>query len=188
MNDLVEVLKYQRHDFMNHMQVLLGYLKLEKYTECEAYIQFLVEQAARESIISQLDYPKLTSFLLSFNAKYSEVELEVEISEPFNLHQVTDNIVFLGDFIIALVLLYQKYAADNGGEPNKLELVLSLIQGALVITTDYDGRLSAEKIYQELFHLFHTASDRGAVCRVEIHTDTESVVECRFPLAAHLKN
>lgn len=187
MNDLVEVLKYQRHDFMNHMQVLLGYLKMEKYAACEEYIQLLVNQAARESIIDRLDYPKLTSFLLSFNAKYSEVELEVEISKPFSLHQVTDNMVFLGDFIISLVLLYRKYAADNGGEPNKLELTLTLIQGMLVITADYAGRLCAEKINEELLHLFHTASDRGAACTVEIHTDTESVVECRFPLAAHFK-
>ncbi|WP_051330751.1 Spo0B domain-containing protein [Aneurinibacillus terranovensis] len=181
MDKLTEVLKYQRHDLLNHMQVLLGYLKLKKYPMCEEYIYRLIDQMTRESIISGLDCPALVEHLLSFNAIHPDVELEVEIPEPFSLHQVTSRTDFLGEFILSFIKPYEQYSFCNNGEPNTLLLTLHYIRGSLRIVVDFNGRLDAGRAQIELDELRQRAEKEGAMFTVEIHTEEESVIECIFP-------
>lgn len=144
LKELVEVLKYQRHDILNHMQVLLGYLKLGRYEQCEEYIKRFIDQTTRDSLVSALGNDSLAAFLLSFNALNRDLILEVEIPQPFSFAKMPGKRDALCRWIISLVLSYRDYAGNNQGEPNHLILTLHVQDSSLQVTTDYKGPLHEE--------------------------------------------
>ena len=59
MNDeqIVQILRQARHEWGNHMQVISGYLDLERADEVRRYIQSLAQELADEVIIFEKTSP-----------------------------------------------------------------------------------------------------------------------------------
>ncbi|MDD3268361.1 MAG: Spo0B domain-containing protein, partial [Syntrophomonadaceae bacterium] len=52
----VELLRRMRHDFANHLQVISGYIELERYQDVKDYIADIVEEMSGErKIFESLD-------------------------------------------------------------------------------------------------------------------------------------
>ncbi|CEH28254.1 Spo0B domain-containing protein [Aneurinibacillus migulanus] len=182
MKEIIEVMNHQRHDWLNHIQVLLGYLKLEKYEMCEEYIRKITADANRDTLVSRLEYPPLVAYLLSFNALHNNVRIEVEIPAPFSLLTLEEG-PRIGDFILSVVKLYQQHALYNNGESNTLLLTLHCEDGALRVVADFAGELDAEKSTLALDKMRTQAQEWGADALLTPHTASESVLECLFPLS-----
>lgn len=52
MEDLLEALRVQRHDFLNHLQVISGLLQLKKYDRAQEYIKQVAEQLGRAGAVA----------------------------------------------------------------------------------------------------------------------------------------
>jgi stage 0 sporulation protein B (sporulation initiation phosphotransferase) len=178
--ELIEVVNYQRHDWMNHIQVLLGYLKLEKYSMCEEYIQRMIQEANRDSLVARLELSSVVAYLLTFNALHREVRLEVEIPQPFSLARM-ESAEFLGDFILSVVKLYERHALYNDGEPNTLLLTLHYTEDKLRVLTDFAGCLDADRAIDEVAAIRQEAEESGGSFVMDLHTASESVLECTLP-------
>lgn len=176
MNKLIEVINHQRHDWLNHIQVLLGYLKLQKYDLCEDYMYRVIKEANQDTLVARLAHPSLVSYLLSFNALHKEVVLEVEIPVPFSLLNRPD----LGDCILQIVETYRQHAQMNG-EPNTLLLTLTYDGEHLRGVADYAGRLDAAGMGQALADIEQNVTALGGRFSIDIHTDEESVIEYVIP-------
>jgi len=78
---LLEVIQAQRHDFLNHLQVISGFLQLNKPERIREYIELVTADMSVMSQTSRFKIPELTAVLLvSFNeaAKYqAEMKLTV---------------------------------------------------------------------------------------------------------------
>jgi sensor histidine kinase regulating citrate/malate metabolism len=83
-----ELLSKQRHDWLNHVQVLMGYQMMKKNDQIGYYLQKLVTDANRERIISNICYAPLAVFLLTLSVKYKEWEWEVSLADSF---EITDD-------------------------------------------------------------------------------------------------
>jgi len=83
----LEILRVQRHDFVNHLQVISGYLQLNKTTEVQKYIQEAVLEINRLGKIIHLKPPEAAvAFLVAQNeaAKYQiDIDYEIESSLEF---------------------------------------------------------------------------------------------------------
>ena len=64
MNDMIEVFRVQRHDFMNHLQVILGLLQLQKYDRAGQYIKEVAADMDREGALARLGAPGVVSAVL----------------------------------------------------------------------------------------------------------------------------
>jgi stage 0 sporulation protein B (sporulation initiation phosphotransferase) len=181
MKELIEVINHQRHDWLNHIQVLLGYLKLERYEMCEEYIHRVIAEANRDTLVSRLGYPPLVAYLLSFHAFHSNMRIEVEIPTSFSLLMLPDG-PKLGDFILSVVKLYQKYALYNDGASNNLLLTLHHHEGMLRVVADFAGELDIAAIQLEMDNVKETAEAYGGQAMLDPHTISESVLECVFPI------
>lgn len=179
MNQLIEVINHQRHDWLNHIQVLLGYLKLQKYDLCEEYMYRVIKEANRDTLVARLAHPSLVAYLLSFNALHKEVVLDVEIPAPFSLLDRPD----LGDCIFHVVETYRRHAQANT-EPNTLLLTLTYDGEHLHGVADYAGRLDAAGMKQTLATIEQDVTALGGRFAMDIHTDEESVMECIIPFTA----
>ncbi|MFT9849880.1 Spo0B domain-containing protein [Aneurinibacillus sp. REN35] len=181
MKELIEVINHQRHDWLNHIQVILGYLKLEKYEMCEEYIGKIIGEANRDTLVSRLEYPPLVAYLLSFHALHNNMRIEVEIPVSFSLFELKNG-QRIGDLILAIVKLYQQYALYNDGQSNTLLLTLHQEEGSLQVAADFAGELDIAGITPILNEIKARAKEWGSTVTLMPHTVSESVLECVFPL------
>lgn len=67
-NDLFATVKSQRHDFINHIQVLYGLMQLKKYEEAADYLSQLVGETRKAEEILSVDNLAITALLKSKQA------------------------------------------------------------------------------------------------------------------------
>ncbi|WP_127587996.1 Spo0B domain-containing protein [Paenibacillus koleovorans] len=82
---LVDLVSHMRHDWMNDIQVLHGYLRLNKHDKLLAFMDTIRQKAARDSLITKLGVTELVVYLLTFRLKCPTIELEVELEPEFAL-------------------------------------------------------------------------------------------------------
>lgn len=64
MADLLGVFRAQRHDFLNHLQVISGFVQLQKAEEARAYIRQVAQELERQGAILHLGVPEASFVLL----------------------------------------------------------------------------------------------------------------------------
>lgn len=79
---LLELIQIQRHDFLNHLQVISGLLQLNKFDRVREYIGQISMEMARLSKTARVNSPEVTAALLAgFNeASMSQIELELTVN------------------------------------------------------------------------------------------------------------
>lgn len=81
----LRLLSQNRHDWMNDLQILYGYLRLQKYHKAIEAVDRIRERMERESRVARLGSAQLSSFLLSFRVLSDAMRLEVDVDDDFAL-------------------------------------------------------------------------------------------------------
>lgn len=76
---IIKTLQHARHDWMNHIQVIKGYIALGKIEEAERVIEQAVMQAKQEAHLCNLSLPELATMLIIFNWEAHAFQLEYEV-------------------------------------------------------------------------------------------------------------
>lgn len=63
-NELLEYISVQRHDFLNHLQVISGLVQLNKSDRVRDYIDQVCNEIAELSVVTRLKVPELKAVLL----------------------------------------------------------------------------------------------------------------------------
>ncbi|MGI5901549.1 MAG: Spo0B domain-containing protein [Desulfitobacteriia bacterium] len=74
--------RFQRHDFLNHFQVIKGYLQLGMPDKAAAYIEEAVDSMAFQQQIFLISCPELSSILFSWFFKLRARGIEMTLSFP----------------------------------------------------------------------------------------------------------
>lgn len=64
LQEMMQVIKAQRHDFINHLQVVYGFLSLNESSQAQAYISNLYQDVQVSGRILQLAVPELAALLM----------------------------------------------------------------------------------------------------------------------------
>lgn len=62
--ELLEVIQVQRHDFLNHLQVISGLMQLNKPERLKEYIEKIIEEMKPLSAVTRLNVPELKAVIL----------------------------------------------------------------------------------------------------------------------------
>jgi len=86
LQNMLQIIKAQRHDFINHLQVIYGLLKLGENEQIEGYIRSLNREIQVTGDILQLAMPELSAFLLVQMglATASDISLKIEQESDLN--------------------------------------------------------------------------------------------------------
>ncbi|MCL6635481.1 MAG: Spo0B domain-containing protein [Peptococcaceae bacterium] len=78
---LLGFIQAQRHDFLNHLQVISGLLQLNKMDRAREYIRDVTMEIARLSKTARVGVPEVTVALLSgfYDASMCQVEMELTV-------------------------------------------------------------------------------------------------------------
>jgi len=177
---LLTVLNQQRHDWLNHFQVLLGYLKLGRPDAGEAYLKRVTEETLQESMIARLQCPPLSVFFLTYNALNHVLRLEVEVCNDVDLSSLTlgcdDFCQLVIDYVDVIENHVKEYQLDC---PN---LLISLITDEESVTIKFDlAAVLSTSAAEEMEKLTGRCMNYGAVVCESIHNEEEWILALRFP-------
>lgn len=74
--DVVELLRYARHDTLNQIQLLKGYLALGRTEKVKEILDQWIRDAEKETSISNLNCPRLASLFLTYKWQGYTAELD----------------------------------------------------------------------------------------------------------------
>lgn len=80
-----KLVRNQRHDWMNHVQVIMGYQMMKQTQKLNHYLQKLIQLSNQERKISELKYPPLAAKLLTVNYDFPEWNWEITFDPQFTL-------------------------------------------------------------------------------------------------------
>ncbi|MDD4334936.1 MAG: Spo0B domain-containing protein [Desulfotomaculaceae bacterium] len=92
---ILEVVRVQRHDFLNHLQVVSGFLQLNKPDRIREYIEQIIDDMRVVSQTARLGIPEATAALLvGFNeaARY-QIEMKLTVNSKLDECAVPGNVV-----------------------------------------------------------------------------------------------
>lgn len=129
-------LNHHRHDWMNDLQVLYGYIQLNKPDKSVQCVERIKERIALDSRIAKLGIPSLVFYLQSFRTFSSSLELEVQVEEGLQLEdKLTPG---LGDELTSVIMqtvrAYQYSGTASQGETRILRLGFTQDKGDILIS------------------------------------------------------
>jgi len=178
-----ETLNHFRHDWMNDIQVLYGYLKLKKYDKMHDYMETIREKLIGESCISKLGDPALVVYLQSYRARCRSIRLDVELGPDVQLSQLSVDSGTVSDAIIAVIEAFTRQGvAPADGDVNRLRLKLSIQSDCLVIGFDYDGGYRREELLQELREALGAGRSKLRIASGAVYDSEKAVFDIHVPI------
>ncbi|KKB34532.1 Spo0B C-terminal domain-containing protein [Bacillus thermotolerans] len=132
---VIEVLQHSRHDWMNHIQLIKGFLSLGKIQEAERAIEQTVMQARQEAHVCSLPFPELAEMLVTFNWKKHLFRLDCEVVDR-NIHIEAE------EACLVQWLSFIFDALENGVEPyaeNHLYLAIEEAEKGIRFFFEFSG-------------------------------------------------
>jgi stage 0 sporulation protein B (sporulation initiation phosphotransferase) len=145
----VRTLNHHRHDWMNDLQVLYGYIRLGKPDKMVGCVEKIRDRMNAESSISRLGVPSLVSYIQSFRTITNSITLEVEVEEGVNLQELVPNAESVAETLIHTINAYRSSVKPGTGEQALLRLRLAAVEGILYAAFYYDGELINEQQWKQ---------------------------------------
>lgn len=98
---LLEVIQTQRHDFLNHLQVISGLVQLNKVDRIREYISLALLEIGRMSETAKVKIPEVTAALLICLNEAAKYQVEVKLTVTSNLSDSDVNGLVLGETILS---------------------------------------------------------------------------------------
>ncbi|MBB6674252.1 Spo0B domain-containing protein [Cohnella nanjingensis] len=140
----IETLSHHRHDWMNELQILYGYLRLQKLDKAVAIVDRIRERMDQDSRISRLGSAELASYVLSFRTMCDTLRLDVSVEDGVQLDKEDPLAEAFAQSVIGLINAFRFRAVASYGEQNVLALRISGGAEALRVEAAYQGELAAE--------------------------------------------
>ncbi|QKS70758.1 Spo0B domain-containing protein [Paenalkalicoccus suaedae] len=142
--DMLDVLRHYRHDRLNDLQLIKGYLKIGRLDKVEAIVELVVQQAFNESRLSSMGFDQFAKRLISYNweSRPFIVQYEVSTEDPdWSMHE--------NDLVSLFNLLSDIFDGKTAGSvENELLINLSETDGKYV-EFDFHGKLIDIKAFEE---------------------------------------
>lgn len=173
-------LNHHRHDWMNDLQVLYGYIQLGKPDKSVQCVERIKERIALDSRIAKLGIPSLVFYLQSFRTFQSNLELQVQVEEGLQLEdklspQQGDE---LTSVIMQTVRAYQYSGFAPQGDTRRLSLGFTQDGGDILISFESKGDHGNPELLQgQIYNIV-----QGKIMKAEQWKPSEAYVELRVPL------
>lgn len=161
---LLNIMNQQRHDFMNDLQVLYGYVCLKKYEKLEGYVENIKERAIRQSYVAKLGVPELVLYLQAFPIRCPDIRLEIHLKHEMNLQQLPVDAEKVG-FAIMMMMEGIRQQQERGSSDLERSITLTIrkMEQWLDISFVYHGELQDESLQQMLNEWMNTMESRWEV-------------------------
>lgn len=138
--EMMRALSHYRHDWMNDLQVLFGYISLKKYDKLAPYLEKIKSKLSEESHISNIGNVSLSLLLLSYRQYSQNFELIVTLDPTLKFNMLPIRQDRLAYSVKEGLQVFQQVASPSSGEePNTLECSFVTAQEHIQIIYQYTG-------------------------------------------------
>ncbi|UHA75836.1 Spo0B domain-containing protein [Paenibacillus sp. 481] len=139
----LDLMHHQRHDWMNDLQLLYGYVRLKKYDKLPVCVETIKARMTEESRISKLGVPELVMFIMHHRTSGGTMPLQVSIPDSLELNRLAlaVNEHQLTDVVIQAVQTFRFAPKVEIEHSNPLHLAFAREPEGLVIRYQYEGKL-----------------------------------------------
>ncbi|MFD0694099.1 Spo0B domain-containing protein [Paenibacillus sp. GCM10027628] len=149
-SNVLQIVNRLRHDWMNDMQLLFGYIQLKKFDNLQPYMEKIKMNMQQESNLSKLGIPSLIAYLLLFRVQSKSLQLEIELDQEVNLGQLPLREGLIETMVRKTVELFKQYAASGGDECGVLSLEFDVQEDSLLLDFVYRGPYDGVGLEQEV--------------------------------------
>lgn len=139
----IRTLSHHRHDWMNDLQILYGYLRLNKPDKAVQIVDRIRERMENDSKVSQLGNAELSTYLLSFRTICDHIRLDVNVGEGVGLDRLPVDADKLAAGLIGLINAIRYRAAPSSAGENVLRVSFVRTEEALRVELVYEGEWSS---------------------------------------------
>lgn len=137
----IRTLNHHRHDWMNELQVLYGYIRLQKPDKTVQCVERIRDRMMMESRIAKLGEPSLVLFLQSFRTASLSLQLDVVLEEDVDWTLLGPHSAPLAEKLAELVDAYRVGIQPGHGEPPRLQLEFAQYEDVVEVATQLTGEL-----------------------------------------------
>ncbi|WP_209860597.1 Spo0B domain-containing protein [Paenibacillus shirakamiensis] len=134
-------LGHHRHDWMNDLQILYGYIQLNKHDKLMECVDRIRERMNKETSISRLGIPSLVFYLQSFREVNTSIMLDVDIQDGLQLGDLLDqdSAEELTAAIGEMIRAYQFAGRSSWGDVIQLSMKMYREKDEIVVVFNQDG-------------------------------------------------
>lgn len=177
---IIELISHYRHDWLNDLQLLFGYVSLKKYDKLEGCMDKIRTKTLQESSIAKLGIPSLVAFLISFRLYYNALALVLEMDEDINLASLPLDQEKVSRLVQMTVKLIHAHAVPSLDEPNVLSVQFDLESNALLFDLIYQGGYDEIALQQGIKLILSAFTIQFATIEEE-YTVNQAVMTIRLP-------
>lgn len=177
---IIELMGQYRHDWMNDLQLLFGYVSLKKYDKLDDCMVKIRTKALQESSIAKLGIPSLVAFFISFRLYYNALALELEMEEDINLASLPLDHEKVSRLVQMTVKLIHAQATPSYGDPNILSIQFDLESEALLFDLIYQGGYDEMALQEGIEGITSAFTEHFATIDEE-YTENQAVITIRLP-------
>ncbi len=149
----IEAFSHHRHDWMNDLQLLYGYVQLGNRERLVENIERIKEQMNADSRVSRLGIPQLVFYLQTFTAVNRNIKLELEIEDGITLaaRLTPEQSEALTRVMQQTISAYEQYGGSSWGEcPTLFIMIRSSDDGIEVIFEPEGDYPEADTLWLEV--------------------------------------
>lgn len=180
--EIIRTVDHHRHDWMNDVQVLFGYIQLNKREKLLVYINQIVEQMRLESLISKLGIPFLVAYVVSFRANTNALILHVRLEQEISLNKYGEQGLRVARLMVDFIEVYKSAAGHGEGEANELLVTMNVWDDQLFIEFEYDGFSDIMRIRDNLQKIIERIQAEQDINVTTIDTEQSMDIEIRVSL------
>lgn len=183
----IRTMSHHRHDWLNELQIMYGYLRLNKLDKAVEIVDRIRVRMDYDSKLSQIGLPELSTFFLSFRTVCDNMRLEVEVQNGLYLDQLPIPGDKLSKTIIGLVniIRYRAMNTMSSDIDNVLKLSMMKSDAGLKLVMVYEGELAAaDGVHLELLKCLQGLGDLDTADEQAEKVQYERMMVIHFPLPA----
>nr|WP_243734932.1 Spo0B domain-containing protein [Paenibacillus turpanensis] len=178
MDQWIRLMDYQRHEWMNDLQVLFGYVRLKKFDKLPDVVEKLKHKASQESKMTKLGVPELVKELLLFRMNCQTLDLFVESEGQLNISGLMIDAASLTRTIMTALECFG--AAARMAEEGKPQLQLQFVdkpEEGFEIRFQYSGDYHLPTLHDGLGDSLRVfESERGGYFKLDYRDVSVDVV------------
>jgi len=175
---MVNLLRLYRHDWLNHLQILLGYASLKKVEKIAEYINNIFQESKQQSLISSFRSPDLAAFLLMLPMEYPNLSVQLDVAE----HVVKQEGLYVEWVLKKLKCFLNLFHQSANEQKDYHQIFLSFVlsEGSLILNFEIEGNM--ESVYQDIIDAGKQFEEEGGVFNVDLYNEKELIMELHFSL------
>ncbi|MCR5104279.1 MAG: Spo0B domain-containing protein [Eubacterium sp.] len=162
LSNLNDKLRMDRHDYLNHLQIVYGLMELEEYDEMNSYLRKVYKELLKTGKAIKTSKPAINALLAAKSAESENKEIELLIEVKSDLKQLNIEDWELCKILSNLIDNAAKALEDSEIEDKKIRININETPDRYIFEVEDNGPKIPEELREMIFKKgFSTKKEDG---------------------------